>query len=147
MTSAELRPFFSLILADVRASRLDASQDRGTAGCWTITTTMAQTTLDDWAKDPVDPEIRAHVYSLITAVGHTKIAHRYSQFPNAHVARRHWRRWHLRPRRRRTRVSERLAKMAQVRRRTAESPRCGTMYGRSEPGEGRSAGDSSKGVA
>ncbi|KAF2133413.1 topoisomerase 1-associated factor 1 [Dothidotthia symphoricarpi CBS 119687] len=30
---------------------------------------MAQTTLDDWAKDPVDPEIRAHVYSLITALG------------------------------------------------------------------------------
>lgn len=29
---------------------------------------MAQTTLDEWAKDPVDPEIRAHVYSLITAV-------------------------------------------------------------------------------
>lgn len=35
----------------------------------TSTTTMAQqTTLDEWAKDPVDPEIRAHVYSLITAV-------------------------------------------------------------------------------
>ncbi|EAT84387.1 topoisomerase 1-associated factor 1 [Parastagonospora nodorum] len=30
---------------------------------------MAQTTLDDWAKDPVDPEIRAHVHSLITALG------------------------------------------------------------------------------
>ncbi|KAF2033642.1 topoisomerase 1-associated factor 1 [Setomelanomma holmii] len=30
---------------------------------------MAQTTLDEWAKDPVDPEIRAHVYSLITALG------------------------------------------------------------------------------
>ncbi|KAJ4354924.1 Topoisomerase 1-associated factor 1 [Ascochyta clinopodiicola] len=30
---------------------------------------MAQSTLDDWAKDPVDPEIRAHVYSLITALG------------------------------------------------------------------------------
>jgi hypothetical protein len=46
------------------ASRLSAQ--RGTA---TSTTTMAQqTTLDDWAKDPVDPEIRAHVYSLITAV-------------------------------------------------------------------------------
>lgn len=29
---------------------------------------MAQTTLDEWAKDPVDPEIRAHVYSLISAV-------------------------------------------------------------------------------
>ncbi|KAF1978322.1 topoisomerase 1-associated factor 1 [Bimuria novae-zelandiae CBS 107.79] len=28
-----------------------------------------QTTLDEWAKDPVDPEIRAHVYSLITALG------------------------------------------------------------------------------
>ncbi|KAF2644896.1 timeless-domain-containing protein [Massarina eburnea CBS 473.64] len=32
---------------------------------------MAQTTLDEWAKDPVDPEIRAHVYSLITALGGT----------------------------------------------------------------------------
>ncbi|KAH6616526.1 timeless protein-domain-containing protein [Boeremia exigua] len=30
---------------------------------------MAQTTLDEWARDPVDPEIRAHVYSLITALG------------------------------------------------------------------------------
>ncbi|KAF2872138.1 timeless protein-domain-containing protein [Massariosphaeria phaeospora] len=30
---------------------------------------MAQTTLDEWAKDPIDPEIRAHVYSLITALG------------------------------------------------------------------------------
>ncbi|KAF2267918.1 timeless-domain-containing protein [Lojkania enalia] len=30
---------------------------------------MAQTTLDEWAKDPVDPEIRAHVYSLISALG------------------------------------------------------------------------------
>ncbi|KAH7139253.1 timeless protein-domain-containing protein [Dendryphion nanum] len=31
---------------------------------------MTQTTLDEWAKDPlVDPEIRAHVYSLITALG------------------------------------------------------------------------------
>ena len=29
---------------------------------------MAQTTLDEWAKDPVDPDIRAHVYSLISAV-------------------------------------------------------------------------------
>lgn len=30
-----------------------------------------QTTLDEWAKDPlVDPEIRAHVYSLISAVSH-----------------------------------------------------------------------------
>ncbi|KAF2000121.1 timeless-domain-containing protein [Amniculicola lignicola CBS 123094] len=28
-----------------------------------------QTTLDEWARDPVDPEIRAHVYSLITALG------------------------------------------------------------------------------
>ncbi|KAL1610260.1 Topoisomerase 1-associated factor 1 [Paraconiothyrium brasiliense] len=28
-----------------------------------------QTTLDEWSKDPVDPEIRAHVYSLITALG------------------------------------------------------------------------------
>ncbi|KAF2791486.1 drug resistance protein MdrA [Melanomma pulvis-pyrius CBS 109.77] len=29
-----------------------------------------QTTLDEWAKDPlVDPEIRAHVYSLISALG------------------------------------------------------------------------------
>lgn len=27
-----------------------------------------QTTLDEWARDPVDPEIRAHVHSLITAV-------------------------------------------------------------------------------
>ena len=27
-----------------------------------------QTTLEEWARDPVDPEIRAHVYSLITAV-------------------------------------------------------------------------------
>ncbi|ORX97250.1 topoisomerase 1-associated factor 1 [Clohesyomyces aquaticus] len=31
-----------------------------------------QTTLDEWAKDPlVDPEIRAHVYSLISALGGT----------------------------------------------------------------------------
>jgi len=32
--------------------------------------TMAQqTTLDDWARDPVvDPEVRAHVYSLVNAV-------------------------------------------------------------------------------
>lgn len=39
------------------------------------TTTMAQqTTLDEWAKDPlVDPEIRAHVYSLITAVSFPRI--------------------------------------------------------------------------
>jgi len=30
---------------------------------------MEQTTLDDWAKDAtVDPEVRAHVYSLISAV-------------------------------------------------------------------------------
>jgi hypothetical protein len=29
---------------------------------------MEQTTLEEWAKDPVDPETRAHVYSLITAV-------------------------------------------------------------------------------
>jgi hypothetical protein len=28
-----------------------------------------QTTLDEWAKDPVvDPEIRAHIYSLVNAV-------------------------------------------------------------------------------
>lgn len=28
-----------------------------------------QTTLDEWAKDPVvDPEVRAHVYSLVNAV-------------------------------------------------------------------------------
>lgn len=38
------------------------------------TTTMAQTTLDEWARDPVDPEIRAHVYSLITAVSVVDIA-------------------------------------------------------------------------
>ncbi|KAJ4305160.1 Topoisomerase 1-associated factor 1 [Kalmusia sp. IMI 367209] len=30
---------------------------------------MAQTTLDEWARDPVDPEIRAHLYSLVTALG------------------------------------------------------------------------------
>ncbi|KAL6704344.1 Topoisomerase 1-associated factor 1 [Coniothyrium glycines] len=30
---------------------------------------MAQSTLDEWARDPVDPETRAHVYSLITALG------------------------------------------------------------------------------
>ncbi|KAF2738134.1 topoisomerase 1-associated factor 1 [Polyplosphaeria fusca] len=30
---------------------------------------MAQTTLDEWANDPVDPETRAHVYSLISALG------------------------------------------------------------------------------
>jgi hypothetical protein len=35
----------------------------------TSTTTMAQTTLDEWASSPVDPEIRAHVSSLITALG------------------------------------------------------------------------------
>ena len=29
---------------------------------------MPQTTLDEWVRDPVDPEIRAHVYSLISAV-------------------------------------------------------------------------------
>lgn len=29
---------------------------------------MAQTTLDDWVADPVNPELRAHVYSLVTAV-------------------------------------------------------------------------------
>lgn len=29
---------------------------------------MVQTTLDEWARDPVDPEIRAHVYSLASAV-------------------------------------------------------------------------------
>ena len=48
-----------------------ASKDRGTRdkrAAGRQTTTMAQTTLDDWARDPVDPEIRAHVYSLITAV-------------------------------------------------------------------------------
>jgi len=33
-----------------------------------FTATMEQMTLDEWAKDPVDPETRAHVYSLITAV-------------------------------------------------------------------------------
>jgi hypothetical protein len=47
----------------------DASRLSAQRGIATPTTTMAQqTTLDDWAKDPVDPEIRAHVYSLITAV-------------------------------------------------------------------------------
>ncbi|KAF1836984.1 drug resistance protein MdrA [Decorospora gaudefroyi] len=30
---------------------------------------MAQTTLDEWAQDPVDPEVRAYVYSLISALG------------------------------------------------------------------------------
>lgn len=51
-----------------RSRRVQRVERPWAAGCWTITTTMAQTTLDDWAKDPVDPEIRAHVYSLITAV-------------------------------------------------------------------------------
>jgi hypothetical protein len=44
------------------------------AGISTSTTTMAQTTLDEWASDPVNPEVRAHVYSLISAVG-TPIHH------------------------------------------------------------------------
>lgn len=34
----------------------------------TSTTIMTQTTLDEWASDPVNPEVRAHVYSLISAV-------------------------------------------------------------------------------
>lgn len=29
---------------------------------------MAQATLDEWVSDPVNPEVRAHVYSLISAV-------------------------------------------------------------------------------
>ncbi|KAH9871690.1 Topoisomerase 1-associated factor 1 [Plenodomus biglobosus] len=30
---------------------------------------MEQTTLDEWSRDPIDPETRAHVYSLISALG------------------------------------------------------------------------------
>ncbi|EMD89355.1 hypothetical protein COCC4DRAFT_72069 [Bipolaris maydis ATCC 48331] len=30
---------------------------------------MAQATLDEWVSDPVNPEVRAHVYSLISALG------------------------------------------------------------------------------
>lgn len=37
---------------------------------------MEQMTLDEWAKDPVDPETRAHVYSLITAVRTFDHSHR-----------------------------------------------------------------------
>jgi replication fork protection complex subunit Tof1/Swi1 len=36
---------------------------------------MAQTTLDEWAKNPVDPEIRAHVSGLITAVRSIEYMH------------------------------------------------------------------------
>lgn len=31
-------------------------------------TTMAQGTLDEWAQPVVDPEVRAFIYSLVTAV-------------------------------------------------------------------------------
>jgi hypothetical protein len=54
----------------------------------TTTTKMAQTTLDDWAKDPVDPEIRAHVYSLISAVS---IATLHMEPTNTPAARWYWR--------------------------------------------------------
>jgi hypothetical protein len=68
----------------------DASKDRGTRGCWTTTTTMAQSTLDDWARDPVDPEIRAHVYSLISAVSHCNIALQSFMSANACAAWWYW---------------------------------------------------------
>lgn len=75
MTSAEFREAlrFSSLGKFARfgrtlRGRVDASSDRGTSGLLDDNHKMAQTTLDDWAKDPVDPEIRAHVYSLITAV-------------------------------------------------------------------------------
>lgn len=71
---------------------LDASKswDLGTVGSRMTTITMAQTTLDEWAKDPVDPEIRAHVYSLITAVCFHSIAPLCSMFANACTARWYW---------------------------------------------------------
>ncbi|PVI06182.1 timeless-domain-containing protein [Periconia macrospinosa] len=54
---------------------------------------MAQTTLDEWAKDPVDPEIRAHVYSLITALGGIGDDGTYSLGDDALLCLKDLRRW------------------------------------------------------
>lgn len=66
-----LASLYSLWLTLRVPSRRVWESYRGTsAELRTSTTAMAQqTTLDEWAKDPlVDPEVRAHVYSLISAV-------------------------------------------------------------------------------
>ncbi|KAL5426667.1 Topoisomerase 1-associated factor 1 [Paraphaeosphaeria minitans] len=52
-----------------------------------------QTTLDEWAKDPVDPEIRAHVYSLITALGGTGDDGTYSFGDDALLCLKDLRKW------------------------------------------------------
>jgi hypothetical protein len=63
-----------LLAPTLRGSRVDARVGHGhfaspaSRSLSQFTTTMEQTTLEEWAKDPVDPETRAHVYSLITAV-------------------------------------------------------------------------------
>ncbi|CAI6340315.1 unnamed protein product [Periconia digitata] len=54
---------------------------------------MAQTTLDEWAKDPVDPEIRAHVYSLISALGGLGDDGTYSLGDDAFLCLKDLRRW------------------------------------------------------
>ncbi|KAF1932755.1 topoisomerase 1-associated factor 1 [Didymella exigua CBS 183.55] len=54
---------------------------------------MAQSTLDDWTKDPVDPEIRAHVYSLITALGGIGDDGTYSLGDDALVCLKDLRKW------------------------------------------------------
>ncbi|KAH7400701.1 topoisomerase 1-associated factor 1 [Phaeosphaeria sp. MPI-PUGE-AT-0046c] len=52
-----------------------------------------QTTLDEWARDPVDPEIRAHVYSLITALGGAGDDGTYSLGDDALLCLKDLRRW------------------------------------------------------
>ncbi|KAF2280144.1 topoisomerase 1-associated factor 1 [Westerdykella ornata] len=53
-----------------------------------------QTTLDEWAKDPVvDPEVRAHVYSLITALGGTGDDGTYALGDDALLCLKDLRRW------------------------------------------------------
>ncbi|KAI8937221.1 Topoisomerase 1-associated factor 1 [Plenodomus lindquistii] len=54
---------------------------------------MEQTTLDEWTRDPIDPETRAHVYSLISALGGTGDDGTYSLGHDALLCLKDLRKW------------------------------------------------------
>jgi hypothetical protein len=138
-----------LLNASTRLSSFGGTGRVATVNRQPSTVTMAQqTTLDEWAKDPlVDPEIRAHVYSLISAVSRN-IPNTNNSLYTRLTSAAWWnrRRRDVCARRRCTSMLEGPAKMAQVRRRTVEQTRCSTLHGRGEPCERGSSGDAGQNI-
>ena len=70
--------------------------------------------LDEWAQPTVDPEVRAYVSSLVTAVSSPFAC--INRVLNSYAARRHQYRatWTLRSRRQRSRMFERFATVVEI---------------------------------